>query len=253
MLRQPRRYCILTKMGLCSIKSIVISGVIAAMLLLANSIAWSAAQEGKSLFEKRCIACHKLPNPGEPPPDGWEQRLEAMAPLACLKDGQKKDILEYLLSHTQQTTQAAALNEDKFLFEEKCSRCHTLDRIFLEPLTAESRRHVVARMQKRSGTSWLSDEDVERILNYLDDNVTEAKSEKLLASDATAEEIFRVRCSACHSLERAYAQLGKGEETQNFAWAHIVSRMRGKAPQWMTEEEAAEIIKYLRTQSEPAG
>ena len=236
-----------------SVKSVAINGIFAAVLLLSNSTAWPAAQEGKSLFEKRCIACHKLPNPDEPPPEGWEQRLEVMAPLARLKADQKKDILEYLLAHTQQSTQAAALNEDKNLFEEKCSRCHSLDRIFLEPLTVESRRHIVSRMQERSGTSWLSDEDVERILNYLDANVTEAKPGELLAADATGERIFQARCSACHNLERIYATLANGGGPQNPAWAHTVSRMRGKAPQWMTEAEAAEIINYLRSLSEPAG
>lgn len=238
-------------MGVGPVKSFVYSGIFAAALLLANSTAWPAERDGKSLFEKRCIACHALPNLDEPPPEGWEQRLEAMAPLARLKTDQKEDVLQYILAHTQQSTRSAAFLEDKLLFEEKCSGCHTLDRIFLEPLTAESRRHVILNMQERSGTGWLSDEDVERILVYLDAAVAEASAKYFaeavtpLTADATAEKIFRTRCSACHSLERVYAMLGENEGGQNLAFTHTVSRMRDKAPQWMTESEAVKIIEYL--------
>ena len=240
-------------MRIGSVKPIVLGAIFTAVLLLTNSLAWSAEQDGKSLFEKRCMACHQLPNPDEPPPEGWEQRLQGMAPLARLKEDQKEDVLEYLLAHSQQSARAAALQKDKLLFEEKCSGCHTLDRVFLEPLTAESRRHVVKNMQELIGTGWITDEDVENILVYLDAAVAEgsakyaAQAAESLTANATVETIFRTRCSACHSLERVYAMLGKNEESQNLAYTHTVSRMRNKAPQWMTDEEAAEIINYLRS------
>jgi len=219
-------------------------------LTLANVPAWSQLDEGQALFEVRCAACHDLPNPAEPPPEGWSEQLELMAPLARLKPPQQQDVLAYLLEHTQQSVNMAALEEDRSFFEEKCSRCHSLERIFLEPLTDESRRHVVARMQARSGTDWLSDEDVGRVLNYLAVATTEIKPPEPLSADASAGEIFEVRCTGCHTLERIFTRSVDSQDG-GLAWDHVVGRMRGKAPQWMTDTEAQRILEYLQDVMSP--
>ena len=222
-------------------------------LTLASVPAWSQLDEGQALFEVRCAACHDLPNPAEAPPEGWSEQLELMAPLARLKPDQQQDVLAYLLEHTQQSVNMAALEEDRLFFEEKCSRCHSLQRIFLEPLTDESRRHVVARMQARSGTDWLSDEDVGRVLNYLAVATTEIKPPEPLSADANASEIFEARCTGCHTLERIFTRSVDNQDG-GLAWDHVVGRMRGKAPQWMTDTEAQRILEYLRdTMSVPIG
>lgn len=219
------------------------------VLVSLHGVTWSSVDDGKVLFEKRCGACHQLPNPAESPAQGWEFQLEQMAKNARLKPGQKQNVLEYLISHTQASVQNAALDEDRELFEQKCSRCHTLRRVFLEPLTVESRRHVIARMQTRSGTDWLSDDDVERILAYLDVAIQEAAPAEALPVNVSAQETFGVRCSACHTLERVYSFMRNNPDE---TWAHVVSRMRGKAPQWMTDAEAARIRDYLAATA-PAG
>ncbi len=222
-------------------------------LTLANVPAWSQLDEGQALFEVRCAACHDLPNPAEPPPEGWSEQLELMAPLARLKPPQQQDVLAYLLEHTQQSVNMAALEEDRSFFEEKCSRCHSLERIFLEPLTDESRRHVVARMQARSGTDWLSDEDVGRVLNYLAVATPEIRPPEPLSADASASDIFEARCTGCHTLERIFTRSVDSQDG-GLAWDHVVGRMRGKAPQWMTDTEAQRILEYLQdTISVPTG
>jgi len=176
-----------------------------------------------------------------------------MAPLARLKPAQQRDVLAYLREHTQQSVNVAALEEDRSFFEEKCSRCHSLQRIFLEPLTDESRRHVVARMQARSGTDWLSDEDVERVLSYLAVATPEISPPEALSADANAREIFEVRCTGCHTLERIFTR-SIDSQGGRLAWEHVVGRMRGKAPQWMTDIEAQRILEYLQdTMSVPTG
>ena len=231
-----------------------VSGVVLYVALMLTSVsAWSQPDNGKALFEVRCAACHDLPNPAEAPPAGWSEQLELMAPLARLKDGEQQDVLTYLLEHTQQSVKMVALEEDRLFFEEKCSRCHSLQRIFLEPLTDESRRHVVARMQTRSGTDWLSDEDVGRVLNYLAVATTEIEPSAPLSADVSASEIFNVRCTGCHTLERIFTKSIDSQDDGS-AWDHVVGRMRGKAPQWMTNIEAQRILEYLRdTMSPPAG
>ncbi len=219
-------------------------------LMLIVPAAWSASVDGQALFEKRCAACHQLPDIDNPPPEGWAQRLEQMAPLAKLKSQQKDAVLTYLISHVRQTSMNASLEEDKAFFEQKCSRCHSLDRIFLEPLTDESMRHVVNRMQARSGTDWLSDEDVERVLNYLSSATLDVPTPPALVAGTGADEIFAARCQACHSMERISVYLGPNAAEMD--WSHVVSRMRGKAPQWITDAESQQIIDYLQSLSPPA-
>ncbi len=215
-------------------------------LLALSAAAWSADPAvGQGLFEKRCVACHKLPDPGQPPSNGWAQQLDLMAPLARLKKGQKEEVLGYLLSHTRDAAMTAALDEDRMLFEEKCSLCHSLDRIFLQPLEGEDLQHVVSRMQSRSGTDWLSDQEVERVLAYLSE-AREPPPSVSLDHGETPVQIFAVRCSACHTLERIFANLDEAEDPAEF-WSHTVSRMRGKSPQWMSESEASEILAYLQS------
>lgn len=214
-------------------------------LVLIVPAAWPASVDGQALFEKRCAACHSLPDIDNPPPEGWEQRLAQMAPLAKLKGRQKDAVLAYLSSHVELAAKTASLEEDKAFFEMKCSRCHSLARIFLEPLTDESRRHVVSRMQAKSGTGWLSDTDVERVLDYLSGARFDVPTPPVIAAGASADDIFMARCQACHTLERVSVRLGPGRSSA-MDWSHVVSRMRAKAPQWMTDAEATQIIDYLQ-------
>lgn len=210
------------------------------------SLAQPAADAGQNLFEKRCTACHRLPDPDNPPPKGWAEQLDLMAPLARLKKDQKQSVLDYLMSHSQQASMTAVLDEDRIVFETKCSRCHTVDRVLLSPLQGDSLRHVVNRMQSRSGTDWLSDRDVERVLSYLGTISHDTDSSAAMNGKTAPADIFAVRCSGCHTLERVFLGLSEAENVEDF-WSHTVSRMRGKAPQWMSEADAAEILVYLRS------
>lgn len=230
-----------------SVKWIVWS-LIFSVTLASAPTALAASANGQGLFEKRCAACHKLPDPGQPPAQGWSEQLNLMAPLARLKKEQKQAVLDYLMSHSQEAAMLASLDEDRELFEEKCARCHTTARILLSPLEGESLRHVVNRMQSRSGTDWLSDQDVEQVLAYLEKVSREARRPDSLNGDSTASEIFATRCSECHTLERVFKKVGDDANPSEF-WSHTVSRMRGKAPQWLSESEADEILRYLQSAS----
>ena len=71
--------------------------------------------------------------------------------------------------------------------------------------------------------------------------------------DASAREIFEVRCTGCHTLERIFTKSVDSQD-RDLAWDHVVGRMRGKAPQWMTDIESQTILEYLRgTMSPPIG
>ena len=208
-------------------------------LLLFTSFFVDADPAGKEVFEQRCQRCHDLPDPGKPPEMGWEKRLKLMAKLAKLSPEQKSDVLGYLQSHSQSAEKTISLADERRLFEKKCSLCHTLDRIFLEPLTDETRQHIVKRMRGKN-QSWISEEESRQILDYLS-KAPKVTREKTAKGDA--EQVFLERCSACHSLERVYNKM-KNDQT---SWMHVVERMQNKAPEWLSKDDAGLVIEYLRS------
>lgn len=200
-----------------------------------------AAEEGEARFEQRCAQCHDTSDPSGQARE-WFERIEEMGPLEDLDQARRMEVLDFLRHHERRTTEMVALAEERQLFQEKCSLCHTTDRVFLEPMTPETRRHIVLRMQERA-PDWITPEEAEQILDFLaqtegDEPPSPAETKREPAT------VFRERCSVCHTLERVYLHLEAGEELGP-TWLHIVQRMRAKAPQWIDEEEARMILEYL--------
>jgi len=212
------------------------------IFLFLLSFTLNAGPAGKQIFEERCTRCHDLPDPTAAPEMGWEKRLKLMAKLARLSPEQKADVLSYLQSHSKSAEKTISLADERRLFEQKCSLCHTLDRIFIEPLTDETRKHIVKRMREKN-QQWISDEESEQILDYLS-KAPKVTREKKAKGDA--EKIFLERCSACHTLDRVYNKM-KNDQT---SWMHIVQRMQNKAPNWLSKEDAQQVIEYLRTRKQ---
>ena len=216
-----------------------------AVFLLGVNIAW-ANDEGEKTFKKRCGQCHALPSPEKLSSEEWVLRLEMMAPMAGLKKKQKSEVLSFLQSHSKKASTLVSMSRERKLFEDKCSLCHSSQRVFLEPLTPESRRHIVLRMQERA-SDWISPQEAERILAYLDQGAPGIKKPKKKKINGGTDAVFRERCTGCHSLERIYLELEEHKQLagKSAGWMHIVKRMREKAPDWMTSKEAEKIVKYL--------
>lgn len=212
--------------------------------------AW-AATNGAKIFEKRCSQCHDLPNPDKPPPEGWVKRLDLMAPMAGLSKEEKAEVLSYLLSHSKTAEQALSVAQERKVFEQKCSLCHSTARIFAEKLTPESRRHIVLRMKERA-PDWISPKDAEVILDFLRKAkkpvvaMPKVGPKRVETAGLPPQEVFRTRCSACHTLERVYLKLEEAGPKAD-VWAHIVSRMRKKNPEWISKQEAEKILGYLQS------
>lgn len=196
---------------------------------------------GEKLFEKRCGVCHKLPNPSNIPEEGWEKRLDKMARVARLKSKQKEEVLKYLLSHSKSQTMTVSLAEDLKLVEQKCTTCHSVDRVLIESLKGDKGAHIVERMKNYANPDWASEGELKRILAFLEKN--EPKSPPVLDNTLPVEKIFAARCSVCHSLERVYDKLRTGVSSDYFS--HVIARMQSKAPQWVQEDEARLIHDYL--------
>ncbi|GAB4354720.1 MAG: hypothetical protein Kow006_20650 [Gammaproteobacteria bacterium] len=156
-----------------------------------------------------------------------------------------------LIGAVQAAEGSSGISEEERLFQAKCGECHPSERIFLVEMTPEQRRHVVLRMRERleAGAKWLSDEEVDKLLSYVE---ARRKSDDAIKPQAKAspKELFRERCKGCHELDRIYEQV-KTEREKPSAWLHVVARMQAKAPQWISKEEADQIIDYLRSRTVP--
>ncbi len=207
-----------------------------------SSVAQEAAT-GEQSFETRCGQCHAQGDPTSAAAADWFAKLNAKGSLADLTPQEQSDAVSFVQHHDRQVTEMVAMAEERRLFEEKCNLCHSADRIFLEPLTDESRRHIVLRMQKRA-PDWLSRDEADAILAYLDQGAPGAAQPDKAVVEVQPAAVFRDRCSRCHALERVYLYLEQSGR-EGAAWVHIVNRMQSKAPDWITEAEAMKILGYL--------
>jgi len=204
-----------------------------------------ADEPGEKLFKKRCAKCHDLPTPGKLTSEEWIVSLDSMAKYSGLKKNQKQDVLSFLQSHSKKAETIVSMAKEQKIFEKKCTACHSADRVFIMKLTPKSRQHIVKRMQERA-PGLITANDAEKILEFLDQGAPDIRKPERKPVKGDTATIFRERCTACHSLERVF----KGRDGREFTakdWTHLVSRMREKAPDWISQKEARQITNYLKT------
>ncbi len=71
-------------------------------------------------------------------------------------------------AHAQQKEESPNNQSQKELFEAKCQKCHSLERIKEAHLTRDTAKQVVERMRKKAGAD-ISPTDAESIFQYLGD------------------------------------------------------------------------------------
>lgn len=221
-------------------------------VLMAAPIAPRAAELGARFFADRCSRCHELSGLESLGADEWVRRLQALDGGAPTASDDAPDLLSVLREHSRKAETMLSMADEKRFFERKCGECHSSARIFLVTLTPEQRRHVVQRMRERweGGEAWMTDEDTERILAYVDQAISEGTPPTRAEIEGDPKQAFRTRCATCHELDRVYQQV-KQERGKASAWIHIVNRMRAKAPDWISEEEARQIVEYLQSRTYP--
>lgn len=101
-----------------------------------------------------------------------------------------------LANATVDLTQAAAT------MQQRCTRCHTLERVVAARKDARGWLATVNRMRKLPA-SGISEQDVKTVVSFL---VSQAPPEQpgQRAGFAVARALVNQRCSACHSLDRVY-------------------------------------------------
>ncbi|OOP56201.1 MAG: hypothetical protein AYP45_10415 [Candidatus Brocadia carolinensis] len=141
---------------------------------------------------------------------------------------------------TQEAQEKFQYKAPEYLYEEKCSKCHTLERVFAETKTEDEWRICVARMMAKSPL-WIADKEGERIV----DEIVHGRKDTVVATSQIKKYddvhvLFVDRCTRCHTLTRILKQNKTREE-----WQETILRMRENAPELFLDEDIPIITDYL--------
>lgn len=141
---------------------------------------------------------------------------------------------------TQEAQEKFQYKAPEYLYEEKCSKCHTLERVFAETKTEDEWRICVARMMAKSPL-WIADKEGERIV----DEIVHGRKDTVVATSQikkydNVHVLFVDRCTRCHTLTRILKQNKTREE-----WQETILRMRENAPELFLDEDIPIITDYL--------
>lgn len=135
---------------------------------------------------------------------------------------------------------------NSFLIDTKCSKCHTIKRVFIHARSEEEWLNVIEKMTKKV-PGWISPEDAKQIFNEItknwQDRVKELTAERKDFDDNKL--LFLDRCTMCHPVNRILKENKSSEE-----WKETVERMRSEAGDFITEEDANRIGMFLSKRSE---
>ena len=151
--------------------------------------------QASQLMQKRCSKCHNLDRVVGARKDtpGWMRTVERMRamPEADISDTDAQMIVSYLVSQNpvQDSGSAAKMEVARALVDQRCARCHSLDRVYKTVQTPEKWRETVNRMvQYASGSAGaLQPGEDEQIVSYLSATQTpEAANLKKVQVDAAS-------------------------------------------------------------------
>ncbi|GJQ59291.1 MAG: hypothetical protein D8M57_05440 [Candidatus Scalindua sp. AMX11] len=128
----------------------------------------------------------------------------------------------------------------QFLYENKCSKCHTLERVFSEPKSEDEWRDCINRMMKKSPL-WITPDEGEQILSEIlgkKEGVVASFPERKRYDDARL--LFIDRCTICHPVNRIITANKTNEE-----WEETVKRMYDNAPDLFLDGDLPVITEYL--------
>jgi ferredoxin-NADP reductase/mono/diheme cytochrome c family protein len=131
--------------------------------------------QASDLMQKRCSQCHNLDRVvgARKDADGWMRTVERMSALpgANISDTDAKMIVSYLVSQSpvQDSDSVAKMEVARALVDQRCARCHSLDRVYKTVQTPDKWRETVNRMvQYASGSAGaLQPGEDEQIISYL--------------------------------------------------------------------------------------
>jgi ferredoxin-NADP reductase len=135
--------------------------------------------QASDLMEKRCSKCHNLDRVVGVRKDaeGWLTTVERMRarPDAGISETDAHLIVSYLASQYRLDDSAAGtMQVARALVDQRCSRCHNLDRVFTTVQSPEEWRKTIAQMADYAAgsTAALQAEEQKQIIDYLSNTQT---------------------------------------------------------------------------------
>lgn len=140
---------------------------------------------------------------------------------------------------------AAPVNKP-LLVNVKCSKCHTLRRVFVMPRPAAEWRDIVEEMRDKN-PEWITPAEAQQIFGEIVDEwperVRTATRERKGYEDARF--LFVDRCASCHSVNRMLLT-----DKTPVEWMGTVGRMRFEDPEYISERDAERIARFLSEMAE---
>jgi len=152
--------------------------------------------QASDLMQKRCSKCHNLDRVVGARKDaqGWVTTVNRMRAItgSGISEAEAQTIISYLASQNQPrgSEAAAKMEVARALVDQRCGRCHSLDRVYKTVQTAEQWRATVTRMVEYAAGSAgaLQRGEDQQIIDYLASTQTEegANQRKAEAQGALA-------------------------------------------------------------------
>jgi len=139
------------------------------------------------------------------------------------------------------------VNKNKsLLVDTKCSKCHTIKRVFIHARTEKEWNSVIDKMMSKV-PGWISPGDAKQvfteIITHWQERVQEMTAERKDFADNRL--LFLDRCIMCHPANRILKENRSAEE-----WQETVERMRSEAGEYITEGDASRIAAFLSQRSD---
>jgi hypothetical protein len=152
----------------------------------------------------------------------------------------------FLCGGIPDTLVAQVVNSKGPIVDIKCSKCHTLKRVFVMPRSEGEWRDIVEEMMDKN-PAWIQPTEAEQILREIillrPERVQAMSQERKDYADARF--LFIDRCTLCHSINRILLQDKTVEE-----WKETAERMRSEAIDYITIEDAERIARFLSERAE---
>jgi hypothetical protein len=199
----------------------------------------------KYLYEPKCSKCHPLDRIFADPKteEEWRSCIAKMiekSPLWITPEEGEQIITEILGNKNGvigSFPKKKKYDDARLLFIDRCTVCHSVNRILLADKTAEEWQETVTRMRDNAPELFL-DEDLPIIIEYLTERGT------VMRDDVVAQKIVD-KCLICHDAGRIFL-----ERKSRRGWEETVTDMRLLVREkfkkdWFTHHEFKIIVNLL--------
>ena len=214
---------------------------------------------GRKLLEVKCQKCHTLERvfTSVKTEDQWTKTVNQMVFRdPSIEDDEAAQIIFYLAnSRSVLETKRAMMLAGMTLTDQKCGRCHMLERVYLKKRTETAWSGIVDDMAAIE-PAWISADEAKTIKEYLyaAHSAEEVRAVRLAVLKeepaalpplmaAPTHDFFLAKCTVCHTPDRIFRKaesfMGNREK-----WETVVERMLENGAE-LDDREKEMILSYL--------